>query len=74
MISLFGDVVGVLSSMGQAVDKRRPTLLELLRGVVALLCDHGQATFVTFLTSQCWASRGDEMLAYSKFRQAVGGP
>ena len=33
------DLVGVLSSMGQAVDKRRPTRLELLGAVVTLLRD-----------------------------------
>ena len=36
------DLVGVLSSMGQAVGKRRPTRLELLGGVVTLLCDMGR--------------------------------
>ena len=36
------DLVGVLSSMGQAVGKRRPTRLELLGGVVTLLCDIGR--------------------------------
>ena len=36
------DLVGVLSSMGQAVGKRRPTRLELLGGVVTLLGDMGR--------------------------------
>ena len=33
------DLIGVLSSMGQSVGKRRPTRLELLGAVVTLLCD-----------------------------------
>lgn len=36
------DWVGVLGSMGQAVDKRQPTRLELLGSVVTLLCDMGR--------------------------------
>ena len=36
------DLIAVLGSMGQAVDKRRPTRLELLGSVVTLLCDRGR--------------------------------
>lgn len=36
------DLVRVLESVGQAVNKQRPTRLELLGGVVTLLCDMGR--------------------------------
>ena len=35
------DLIGVLGFLGQAVDRRRPTGLELLGSVITLLCDMG---------------------------------
>ena len=60
---------------GTAVGKRRPTRLELLGGVATLLshCDMDRSGY-SFPLYLVLGTTGDEMLAYFRSRQAVGGP
>ena len=67
-------LVRVLSSLGQAVDKRQPTRLELLGSVVTLLCDgtgFGCDASRAFFGAECFGGRSGGICG---FRQAVGRP
>ena len=67
------DLVGALSSMGQAVDKQKPTRLELTGHVVRLPCDMGRLRLYFFSVFLMLSVMGDGMVAHVRFRQAVGG-
>ena len=66
------DLVGALGSTGQTVGKRSPTRLELLGGVVTLLCDLGRLRLQCFPIFLVLGVMGDEMVPYVRLKQVVG--